>query len=155
MEIKFVSGYSYKEIPLTFMKRTIVTRVIESVPDVTHVTRVIEREPTITKVTRVIEGEPTITKVTRVIEGEPTITKVTRVIEGEPKFTKVTRVIEGEPKVTKVTRVVSGPQYSASNSGSSISIANMEQKVGNPRPVTSRRIPAGPRRSVRPKEQSA
>ncbi|XP_029528526.1 periostin-like [Oncorhynchus nerka] len=181
MEIKFVSGYSYKEIPLTFMKRTVITRFIESVPDVTHVTRVIEREPTITKVTRVIEGEPTITKVTRVIEGEPTITKVTRVIEGEPiitkvtrviegeptitkvtrviegepKFTKVTRLIEGEPKVTKVTRVVSGPQYSASNSGSSIGIANLQQKVGNPRPVISRRIPAGPRRNVRPKEQSA
>ncbi|CAB1348877.1 unnamed protein product [Coregonus sp. 'balchen'] len=109
MEIKFVSGYSYKEIPLTFMKRTTITRVIESVPDVTHVTRVIEREPTITKVTRVIEGQPA-------------ITKVTRVIEGEPKFTKVTRVIEGEPKVTKVTRVVSGPQYSASSS----SISNIE-----------------------------
>ncbi|CDQ83295.1 unnamed protein product [Oncorhynchus mykiss] len=181
MEIKFVSGYSYKEIPLTFMKRTIITRIIESVPDVTHVTRVIERDPTITKVTRVIEGEPTITKVTRVIEGEPsitkvtrviegepiitkvtrviegepTITKVTRVIEGEPKFTKVTRVIEGEPKVTKVTRVVSGPQYSASNSGSSIGIANLQQKVGNPRPVISRRIPAGPRRNVRSKEQRA
>ncbi|XP_020363606.2 periostin isoform X1 [Oncorhynchus kisutch] len=171
MEIKFVSGYRYKEIPLTFMKRTIVTRVIESAPDVTHVTRVIEREPTITKVTRVIEGQPT-------------ITKVTRVIEGEPKFTKVTRVIEGEPKVTKVTRVVSGPQYSASSSGSSSGISNIElegadfsrittiegnpsmldmdsEKItkfiqeGNPRRVTGRKIPAGARRRVRPEEQRA
>ncbi|XP_070839139.1 periostin-like isoform X1 [Chaetodon trifascialis] len=133
IQIKFVYGFSYAEIPLTFLKRTIttthyfetvpdvtkVTRVIEGQPSITTVTRVIETEPTvtkvvvegepvITKVTRVIEGEPSITKVTRVIEGEPSITKVTRVIEGEPSVTKVTRVIEGEPSVTKVTRVVEG-----------------------------------------------
>ncbi|XP_051966414.1 periostin, osteoblast specific factor b [Xyrauchen texanus] len=90
IQIKYVSGYRFQEIPLTFMTRKIIT-----VPgDVTKVTRVIQGEPTITKVTRVIEGEPTIMKVTRVIEGEPTITKVTRVIEGEPSLTKVTRVIE-------------------------------------------------------------
>ncbi|XP_044079048.1 periostin-like isoform X1 [Siniperca chuatsi] len=120
IQIKFVSGFSYAEIPLTFLKRTITTtHYIETAPDVTKVTRVIEGTPTLTKVTRVIEGEPTITKVTRVIEtepivtkvvveGEPVITKVTRVIEGEPSVTKVTRVIEGEPSVTKVTRVIEG-----------------------------------------------
>uniref|UniRef100_A0A4W5RED4 Periostin n=1 Tax=Hucho hucho TaxID=62062 RepID=A0A4W5RED4_9TELE len=113
IQIKYVSGFSYTEIPLTF----IMTRVIKGEPTVTKVTRVIEGEPTITKVTRVIEGEPIITKVTRVVEGEPTFTKVTRVIEtepsltkvvveGEPTFTTVTRVIEGEPSITKVTRVV-------------------------------------------------
>ncbi|MED6245775.1 hypothetical protein ATANTOWER_007898 [Ataeniobius toweri] len=58
IQIKFVSGYSYKEIPLTFMTTKIK------------------------KVTRVIEGQPSITKVTRVIEGEPSITKVTRIVSG-------------------------------------------------------------------------
>ncbi|XP_046870127.1 periostin-like isoform X1 [Hypomesus transpacificus] len=134
IQIKFVSGFRYAEIPLTFIKRTTTTttthfvetvpevttviRVIEGEPEftrieggqssVTTVTRVIEGEPSITKVTRVIEGEPSITKVTRVIEGEPSLTKVTRVIEGEPSLTKVTRVIEGEPSLTKVTRVIEG-----------------------------------------------
>ncbi|XP_072302025.1 periostin-like isoform X2 [Eucyclogobius newberryi] len=117
--IKFQAGFTYTEIPLTFIKRTITTtHFIETVPDTTKVIRVIEGEPTITKVTRVIEGKPTITKVTRVIEAEPVVTEVrvdmepitvTRVIEGEPTITKVTRVIEGdlniherEPSVAKV-----------------------------------------------------
>ncbi|XP_029965117.1 periostin, osteoblast specific factor b isoform X2 [Salarias fasciatus] len=69
MQIKYISGFRYQEIPLTFL-----------IPDVTKVTRVIQSEPTITKVTRVIEAEPTITKVTRVVESNPTITKVTRVV---------------------------------------------------------------------------
>uniref|UniRef100_A0AAZ3QKQ9 Periostin n=1 Tax=Oncorhynchus tshawytscha TaxID=74940 RepID=A0AAZ3QKQ9_ONCTS len=106
IQIKYVSGFSYTEIPLTFIKRTVTTTTthirVESVPEITTMTRVIKGEPTVTKVTRVIDGEPTITKVTRVIEGEPIITKVTRVVEGEPTFTKVTRVIETEPSLTKV-----------------------------------------------------
>ncbi|XP_045546171.1 periostin isoform X1 [Salmo salar] len=106
IQIKYVSGFSYTEIPLTFIKRTVTTTTthitVESVPEITKVTRVIKGEPTVTKVTRVIDGEPTITKVTRVMEGEPIITKVTRVVEGEPTFTKVTRVIETEPSLTKV-----------------------------------------------------
>ncbi|XP_042270310.1 periostin, osteoblast specific factor b isoform X3 [Thunnus thynnus] len=65
MQIKYISGFRYQEIPLTFM-----------------VTRYVQEEPTITKVTRVIETEPTITKVTRVIEAEPPITKVTRIVSG-------------------------------------------------------------------------
>ncbi|XP_041807600.1 periostin isoform X2 [Chelmon rostratus] len=107
IQIKFVYGFSYAEIPLTFLKRTITTtHYIETVPAIEKVTRVIETEPTVTKV--VIEGEPIITKVTRVIEGDPSVTKVTRVIEGDPSVTKVTRVIEGDPSVTKVTRVIEG-----------------------------------------------
>ncbi|XP_026232200.1 periostin, osteoblast specific factor b [Anabas testudineus] len=126
MQIRYMSGFRYKEIPLTFIKRfvtqveevpsmTKVTRVIQGQPSVTKVTRVIEGQPSITKVTRVIEGEPSITKVTRVIEGEPSITKVTRVIEGEPSITKVTRVIEGEPIISKVTRVVQGDRRRGRN----------------------------------------
>ncbi|XP_008295902.1 periostin isoform X2 [Stegastes partitus] len=106
IQIQFVSGFSYAEIPLTFLKRTITTTTYFEVPDSTKVIRVIEGEPTITKVTRVIETEPTVTEV--VVEGEPVITKVTRVIEGDPALTKVTRVIEGEPSLTKVTRVIEG-----------------------------------------------
>ncbi|XP_022594604.1 periostin isoform X2 [Seriola dumerili] len=108
IQIKFESGFSYTEIPLTFIKRTITTtRYVETVPDVTKV--VIEGS-SVTKLTSVTEEEPTITKVTRVIEvGEPSVTKVTRVIKaGEPSITKVTRVIEGDPIITKVTRVIEG-----------------------------------------------
>ncbi|XP_075958462.1 periostin isoform X2 [Anarhichas minor] len=119
IQIKFVSGFSYDEIPLTFIRRIITTTHVETVPDATKVTRVIEGEPTFTKVTRVIETEPTdtqvviegkpvITKVTRVNEGESSLTHVTRVIEGEPSLTHVTRVIEGEPSITHVTRVIEG-----------------------------------------------
>ncbi|XP_060929425.1 periostin-like isoform X2 [Limanda limanda] len=108
MQIRYISGYKYQEIPLTFMKR-IVTRVIQEVPQVT-------------KVTRVIEGQPSITKVTRVIEGQPSVTKVTRVIEGQATSTKVTRVIEGQPSITKVTRVIGGPEYSASSGTTNIAL---------------------------------
>ncbi|XP_017271819.1 periostin, osteoblast specific factor b isoform X2 [Kryptolebias marmoratus] len=101
LQIKYIPGYRYEEIPLTFLKK-IITHVVHQASEVT-------------KVTRVIEGKPSITKVTRVIEGKPSVTKVTRVIEGDPSITKVTRVIEGEPTITKVTRVVSGPQYSTSS----------------------------------------
>ncbi|XP_038564508.1 periostin-like isoform X1 [Micropterus salmoides] len=105
IQIKFVSGFSYAEIPLTFLKSTITTtHYFETVPDVKKVTRVIEGEPV--KVTRVIETEPVVTKV--VIEGEPVITKVTRVIGGDPLATKATRVIERQPTITKVTRVIAG-----------------------------------------------
>uniref|UniRef100_A0A672MML5 Periostin-like n=1 Tax=Sinocyclocheilus grahami TaxID=75366 RepID=A0A672MML5_SINGR len=98
IQIKFVSGYRYQEIPLTFMSMYI--------KNVSHVNTISfcfrknsVREPTMTKVTRVIEGDPRITKVTRVIEGQPSVTKVTRVIEGDPSITKVTRVIEGVVKM--------------------------------------------------------
>ncbi|XP_059187846.1 periostin, osteoblast specific factor b isoform X2 [Centropristis striata] len=107
MQIKYISGFRYQEIPLTFMK-TVITRVVQEAPEV--------------KVTRVIQGEPSITKVTRVIQGEPSITKVTRVIAGQPPITKVTRVIEGQPPITKVTRVIDGPQYSVSTGTTNINL---------------------------------
>uniref|UniRef100_A0A8D3CGY8 Periostin n=1 Tax=Scophthalmus maximus TaxID=52904 RepID=A0A8D3CGY8_SCOMX len=121
IQIRFVSGYTYSEIPLTFIKKTITTthyiqtgkttiittqlkmvNVIEGELPVTKVTKVVEGEPVITKVTRVIGVEPTVTNV--VVEGEPVITKVTRVIGAEPTVTRV--VVEGEPVITKVTRVI-------------------------------------------------
>uniref|UniRef100_A0A8C4ZH43 Periostin n=1 Tax=Gadus morhua TaxID=8049 RepID=A0A8C4ZH43_GADMO len=127
IQIKFVSGYSYSEIPLTFIKRTTTTTTTHFVetgemPGVTKVTRVISGgEPTITKVTRVINAEPITTTVVRVVEEEPTLTSVTRVIGGDaslntltvhgetaPTVTKVTRVVHTEPSSTKVMRVVEG-----------------------------------------------
>ncbi|XP_051253156.1 periostin, osteoblast specific factor b isoform X2 [Dicentrarchus labrax] len=141
MQIKYISGFRYQEIPLTFMKRI---------------------------VTRVVEGVPEVTKVTRVIQGEPTITKVTRVIEGQPSITKVTRVIEGQPTITKVTRVVSGPQYSVSTGTSNINLDGEFSDVstiegnadfdsekltkmiqGSTRRTGPRRVLAGNRRRVR------
>ncbi|XP_022604618.1 periostin-like isoform X1 [Seriola dumerili] len=156
MQLKFISGFRYQEIPLTFMKR-IITRVIEEAPDVT-------------KVTRFIPGEPSITKVTRVIEGQPSITKVTRVIEGQPSITKVTRVIEGDPSITKVTRVVTGPQYSVATGTTNIDLEGVDIpgvtivegntdldaesftrliKEGSNRRTASRRVLAGNRRRGR------
>ncbi|KAK0137171.1 Periostin [Merluccius polli] len=66
-QIKYISGFRYQEIPLTFMT-----------PEVTKVTRVIQGEST--KVTRVIERQPSVKKVTRVIDTEPIMTTVTRVV---------------------------------------------------------------------------
>ncbi|XP_043106769.1 periostin [Puntigrus tetrazona] len=124
MQLKFVSGYTYREIPLTFIKRTITTHVIDKgskvkvvidEPNVTKVTRVIKgdsivtkvtQESSMTEVTQVSEEDPSITKVRQVIEKDPSVTKVTRVIEEDPSITKVRRVIEEDPSVTKVTRVI-------------------------------------------------
>ncbi|KAJ8391482.1 hypothetical protein AAFF_G00089560 [Aldrovandia affinis] len=108
IQIKYVAGYRYMEIPLTFLKRIITTHVVERDPSVTKLTRVITVDPTVTKFTRVIQGEPIVTKVTRVIEGDPIVTKVTRVIEGDPTFTKVTRVIKGDMESVDLTRRMEG-----------------------------------------------
>uniref|UniRef100_A0A8C4I943 Periostin n=1 Tax=Dicentrarchus labrax TaxID=13489 RepID=A0A8C4I943_DICLA len=102
MQIKYISGFRYQEIPLTFM-----------IPEVTKVTRVIQGEPTITKVTRVIEGQPSITKVTRVIEGQPTITKVTRVVSG--KYFLLESIC---------------PQYSVSTGTSNINLDGSTRRTG-------------------------
>ncbi|XP_049432486.1 periostin, osteoblast specific factor b isoform X4 [Epinephelus fuscoguttatus] len=139
MQIKYIPGFRYQEIPLTFMK-TIITRVVEEVPNVT-------------KVTRVIQTEPSVTKVTRVIEAQPSITKVTRVIEGPPSVTKVTRVIEGPPSVTKVTRVIEGPQYSVSTGTTNIDLEGIDLSTLNAEGDAERltkMIQAGGKR--RPKE---
>uniref|UniRef100_A0A4W6E058 Periostin n=1 Tax=Lates calcarifer TaxID=8187 RepID=A0A4W6E058_LATCA len=98
MQIKYISGFRYQEIPLTFMS-----------PEVTKVTRVIPAEPSITKVTRVIESQPSVTKVTRVIESQPTITKVTRVVSGESDVSE----IEGNPNfdADRLTHLIKGKFY--------------------------------------------
>ncbi|XP_029704149.1 periostin isoform X2 [Takifugu rubripes] len=100
IHIKFVSGYRYVEIPLTFL-----------IPEETKFTRVIDGQSSVKTFTKVIEGEPTITKITRVIETEPTLTRV--VVEGEPSITTLTRVIESQPSITQVTRVIEGAGHDA------------------------------------------
>uniref|UniRef100_H3CX37 Periostin n=1 Tax=Tetraodon nigroviridis TaxID=99883 RepID=H3CX37_TETNG len=106
IHIKFVPGYRYIELPLTFLSflkpitapEVTLTRVIEGEPSVSTFTKVIEEKPTITEITRVIEGEPSVSTFTKVIEGKPTITKITRIHEMEPTITKV--VVEGDPLIT-------------------------------------------------------
>ncbi|KAK2831704.1 hypothetical protein Q7C36_016790 [Tachysurus vachellii] len=178
IQIKYVAGYRFREIPLTFMKRIVivpevtkVTRVIEGQPSVTKVTRVIEGAPSLTKVTRVIEGDPSMTHVTRVIQGDPTITKVTRVIEGDPSFRKFTSIIEGEPSLTKVTHVVEGPEILFSSNAEmehngpqtkfiEMDVTDAEKlshKIQDGRRVPGKRVPVGTRSrtrmSVQPKTQ--
>ncbi|XP_037631585.1 periostin, osteoblast specific factor b isoform X1 [Sebastes umbrosus] len=172
MQIKYISGFRYQEIPLTFMKR-IITRVVQEVPDVTKVTRVIQSDPLITKVTRVVQADPTITKVTRIVQADPVVTKVTRVVQADPIVSKVTRVIssesrvsrviEGDPTYTTVTRVIEGPQYSASSGTTNIALeetdlSNLEGdseritqmiQEGSTRRTGSRRVVAGNRRRGR------
>ncbi|XP_030600435.1 periostin, osteoblast specific factor b isoform X3 [Archocentrus centrarchus] len=160
IQIKYISGFKYQEIPLTFLSPGVTkfTRIIEGQPSISKVTRVIEGQPSTSKVTRVIEGRPSISKVTRVIEGQPSTSKVTRVIEGQPSITKVTRVIEGEPSITKVTRVVSGPQYSVGTGTSNIALEEVSTiegseldtatltkviQKGRPRGTNPRRVLAG------------
>ncbi|XP_063349038.1 periostin, osteoblast specific factor b isoform X2 [Pelmatolapia mariae] len=97
IQFKYISGFRYQEIPLTFLK-----------------------------VTRVIQREPIVKTVTRVIEKQNPVQKVTRVIETQNPVQKVTRVIERQNPVQKVTRVVSGPQYSVSTGTSNIDLEGVD-----------------------------
>ncbi|TSX58285.1 Periostin [Bagarius yarrelli] len=113
IQIKFVRGYTYKEIPLTFVKRFITTRVFETVPEI----QVIETEPIIKTYTKVMETNPNVDpvvvrgdhvitefKLTEKTEKKPVVKEV--VIKGEPKVTTVRRVIEIDPSVTTVKRII-------------------------------------------------
>ncbi|KAM9359738.1 periostin, osteoblast specific factor b isoform 2-T2 [Symphorus nematophorus] len=111
MQIKYISGFRYQEIPLTFMKR-IITRVIQEVPEVTKVTRVVQGSAPVTKVTRVIESNPSITKVTRVVQGQPSVTKVTRVIEG-PQYSVSTGTTNINLEGTDLARIEGNPNFDA------------------------------------------
>ncbi|XP_044210774.1 periostin, osteoblast specific factor b isoform X1 [Thunnus albacares] len=127
MQIKYISGFRYQEIPLTFM-----------------VTRYVQEEPSITKVTRVIETEPTITKVTRVIEAEPPITKVTRIVSG-PQYSVSTGTnniaLEGVD-LSEIGTIETNPNFDAD------SLTKMIQ-AGSSRRTASRRNLAGNRRRGR------
>uniref|UniRef100_A0A3B5R145 Periostin n=1 Tax=Xiphophorus maculatus TaxID=8083 RepID=A0A3B5R145_XIPMA len=90
IEIKFVSGFTYAEIPLTFISRLPETKTVI----------IKEKQPSIRTVTTVTEGKPSIKQVTRVIK--PSGSKV----EVDHATKTVTRVIGRQPN--KVTRVIGG-----------------------------------------------
>ncbi|KAM9331981.1 periostin-like isoform 2-T2 [Pholidichthys leucotaenia] len=148
IHIKFVPGFVYTEIPLTFLKRTITTTHYVEVPDSTKVIRVIDREVA-------VEGEPEMNKVTGVMEGGPSVTKVTRVIERQPSITQVTRVIEGTdvgaggkatgPDFSKITTIHGDPSLIDEESER---ITKIIQQGG--RFAAARKALAGTRRRVRP-----
>ncbi|XP_065819013.1 periostin isoform X9 [Labrus bergylta] len=126
IQIKFVSGFSYSEIPLTFISSDPikVIRVIEGEPSIT--TRVIEGGDLNVDAERIaggdlnvdaeriaggdlnVDAERIADEITRVVQGDPSKTEVTRVIQGDPSFKKVTRVIKGKPSQPTVTRVIDG-----------------------------------------------
>nr|XP_060619427.1 periostin isoform X3 [Anolis sagrei ordinatus] len=129
IQIKFVRGSTFKEIPMTFYTTRIITKVVDpkikvteggfepilGKEDIKTITRVVgstvrkEIEvPSITKITKVIEGEPEF-KLVR--EGET----VTKVIHGEPKIKKYTKIIDGLPvevteKEVTEERIIQGPE---------------------------------------------
>ncbi|XP_028903808.1 periostin isoform X3 [Ornithorhynchus anatinus] len=110
IQIKFVHGSNFKEIPLTVYTTKIITKVVEPKIKVIEgsLQPIIKNEgPAITKVT-VVEGEPEFSLVN---EGE----RITQVIHGEPIVKKYTKIIGGRPvgiTETEVTeeRIVKGPE---------------------------------------------
>ncbi|XP_048358506.1 periostin isoform X3 [Sphaerodactylus townsendi] len=131
IQIKFVSGYSYEEIPWTFY-----------MPTITKITKVIEGEPEF-KVVR--EGET----VTKVIHGEPIIKKYTKIIDGRPvevteKQVTEERIIEGpEVRFTRITSTGGG-----AHSEETIKRL-LEEETPLRRVQTSRRTQGPPRRRTR------
>ncbi|XP_039349955.1 periostin isoform X4 [Mauremys reevesii] len=113
IQIKFVHGSRFQEIPLTFFS----TRLIEGGPE----SKLFREGETITKV---IHGEPIIETYTKIIDGHPvevTEKKVTeeRIIQGpEIQYTRITAGGRGdteenlkkllEEEVTKVTKFIEG-----------------------------------------------
>ncbi|KAM9172783.1 periostin isoform 1-T1 [Pangshura tecta] len=123
IQIKFVHGSRFQEIPLTFFTSKFKVKpnikVIEG--SLQPITR--KEEKTGRKITKVVGGT-TIRKVTqgtRLIEGEPESKlfregeTITKVIHGEPIIETYTKIIDGHPvEVTekKVTeeRIIQGPE---------------------------------------------
>nr|XP_035926168.1 periostin isoform X6 [Halichoerus grypus] len=109
IQIKFVRGSTFKEIPMTVYTTKIITKVVEPKIKVIEgsLQPIIKTEgPTMTKVK--IEGEP---EFRLIKEGET----VTEVIHGEPIIKKYTKIIDGVPveiteKETREERIITGPE---------------------------------------------
>uniref|UniRef100_A0A8C9ALA3 Periostin n=1 Tax=Prolemur simus TaxID=1328070 RepID=A0A8C9ALA3_PROSS len=109
IQIKFVRGSTFKEIPMTVYTTKIITKFVEPKIKVIEgsLQPIIKTEgPTITKVK--IEGEP---ELRLIKEGET----VTEVIHGEPIIKKYTKIIDGVPveiteKETREERIIKGPE---------------------------------------------
>ncbi|XP_036913575.1 periostin isoform X3 [Sturnira hondurensis] len=118
IQIKFVRGSTFKEIPMTVYTTKIITKVVEPKIKVIEgsLQPIIKTEgPTITKVS--LDGEPEFRlikegdAVTETIHGEPIIKKYTKIIDGVPmeiteKETREERIITG-PEI-KYTRITAG-----------------------------------------------
>uniref|UniRef100_A0A8I3WYA9 Periostin n=1 Tax=Callithrix jacchus TaxID=9483 RepID=A0A8I3WYA9_CALJA len=109
IQIKFVRGSTFKEIPMTVYTTKIITKVVEPKIKVieSSLHPIIKTEgPTKTKVK--IEGEPEF----RLIKEGETITEV---VHGEPVIKKYTKIIDGVPveiteKETREERIITGPE---------------------------------------------
>ncbi|XP_047408931.1 periostin isoform X1 [Sciurus carolinensis] len=109
IQIKFVRGSTFKEIPMTVYTTKIITKVVEPKIKVIQgsLQPIIKTEgPAITKIQ--VEGEP---EFRLVKEGET----VTEVIHGEPIIKKYTKIIDGVPveiteKQTREERIITGPE---------------------------------------------
>ncbi|XP_064413868.1 periostin isoform X3 [Latimeria chalumnae] len=120
IQIKYIRGATFKEIPLTFLtgstrfikldtfripggSRRIITKTIPGEPQVSTVT--IDREPRIQYIggdtIRRVSQNPSLTSVTRIIQSEPEV----RVIQGS-----TTRAIPGDTRKISTTRRVSVPR---------------------------------------------
>ncbi|XP_008690460.1 periostin isoform X2 [Ursus americanus] len=91
IQIKFVRGSTFKEIPMTVYRPTITKVKIEGEPEF----RLIKEGETVTEV---IHGEPIIKKYTKIIDGVP--------VEITEKETREERIITG-PEI-KYTRISTG-----------------------------------------------
>ncbi|XP_053521567.1 periostin isoform X3 [Artibeus jamaicensis] len=109
IQIKFVRGSTFKEIPMTVYTTKIITKVVEPKIKVIEgsLQPIIKTEgPTITRVS--LDGEP---EFRLIKEGEA----VTEIIHGEPIIKKYTKIIDGVPmeiteKETREERIITGPE---------------------------------------------
>uniref|UniRef100_G3T4M0 Periostin n=1 Tax=Loxodonta africana TaxID=9785 RepID=G3T4M0_LOXAF len=119
IQIKFVRGSTFKEIPMTVYTTKIITKVVEPKIKVIQgsLQPIIKTEgPTMTKLRT--EGEPEFRlikegeTITEVIHGDPIIKKYTKIIDGMPveiteKETREERIIKVGPEI-KYTRISGG-----------------------------------------------
>ncbi|VTJ80272.1 periostin isoform X1 [Marmota monax] len=109
IQIKFVRGSTFKEIPMTVYTTKIITKVVEPKIKVIQgsLQPIIRTEgPAMTKIH--VEGEPEF----RVLKEGETITEV---IHGEPVIKTYTKIIDGVPveiteKQTREERIITGPE---------------------------------------------
>uniref|UniRef100_K7F9B3 Periostin n=1 Tax=Pelodiscus sinensis TaxID=13735 RepID=K7F9B3_PELSI len=124
VQIKYVRGSTFKEIPLTFFSKFIwnISRYICNEPYYKEMIKLIDGEGE--TITKVIQGEPIIKKYRKIINGQPvevTEKEVTeeRIIQGpEITYTQITAGGRGdaeeklkkllEEEVTKVTKFIEG-----------------------------------------------
>ncbi|XP_045143037.1 periostin isoform X3 [Echinops telfairi] len=153
IQIKFVRGSSFKEIPMTVYTTKIITKIVEPKFKVIEgsLQPIIKMEgPTITKVR--LEGDPEF----RVVKEGETITEV---IREEPIIKRYTKMIEGRPveiteKETREERIIKGPEikYTRISAGGGDTEETLQRLLQEDTPV--RKVPAnkrvqGPRRRSR------